>query len=93
MVHERLCKETGEVLDLRVSGQVRLGNLIMFDKQSDSTWIQETGKSNAGPLKGMSLMELKPEQWTQRIRWDQWKKKHPDSKVLFCDHCEKLGGH
>ncbi len=88
MVHERCVKETGEVLELRVSGQVRLGNLVMFDKNSDSNWLQETGRAISGEKQGMSLPVLDPTQWERKIRWDEWKKKHPGSKVLFCAHCE-----
>ena len=87
MVHERRVKETGELLELRVSGQVRLGNLIMFDVESDSNWLQETGKSIEGEKRGQSLTSLEDGQWNPRIRWDEWKKQHPDSQVLTCSHC------
>ena len=87
MVHERRIKQTGEVIELRVSGQVRLGNLVMFDAESDSNWLQETGKSIEGEQKGNSLTPLKPDEWEARIRWDEWKKRHPSSKVLYCGHC------
>ncbi len=88
MVHERCVQETGEVLELRVSGQVRLGNLVMFDKESDSTWLQETGLSISGEKTGMRLSTLEAENWERKVRWDEWKKKHPESQVLYCDHCE-----
>ena len=88
MVHERCVKETGEVLELRVSGQVRLGNLVMFDKKSESNWLQETGRSIAGEKQGMSLPVLDAEEWEGKIRWDEWNTRHPDSKVLYCGHCE-----
>ena len=88
MVHERCVKETGEVLELRVSGLVQHGNLVMFDKESDSKWLQETGRAIAGEKKGMSLTVLAADEWERETRWDEWKKKHPDSKVLSCGHCE-----
>jgi hypothetical protein len=91
MVHERRVKETGEVVELKVSGQVRLGNLIMFDTQSGSNWLQETGKSIEGDKKGQGLTEMKPGEWEDGIRWDEWQKLHPDSKVLVCEHCDKAG--
>jgi len=91
MVHERRVQETGEVVDLRVSGQVRLGNLIMFDTKTGSTWLQETGKSIEGERKGQRLTPMSPEEWKERIRWDEWKKLHPETKVLVCDHCDKAG--
>jgi hypothetical protein len=91
MVHERKIKETGEVVQLRVSGQVRLGNLIMYDTKSGSTWLQETGKAIEGERQGQCLTAMKPEEWKDRIRWDEWKKLHPDTKVLACEHCDKAG--
>ena len=81
MVHERCVKETGEVLELRVSGQVRLGNLVMFDKNSDSHWLQETGRAISGEKQGMSLPVLESAQWERQIGWDEWKKKHLRRKV------------
>jgi hypothetical protein len=91
MVHERRVQETGDVLELRVSGQVRLGNLIMYDTQTGSTWLQETGKALEGERQGQCLTDLKPEEWKARVRWDEWKALHPGSKVLVCDHCDKAG--
>jgi hypothetical protein len=91
MVHERTIKETGEVVELKVSGQVRLGNLIMFDTKSGSNWLQETGKSLEGAHRGKTLEDMKPEEWHDRIRWDEWRAKYPDTKVLICPHCDKAG--
>jgi hypothetical protein len=91
MVHERRIKETGEEIELKVTGQVRLGNLVMYDAKTGSHWLQETGKSIEGTEKGKCLTEMKPEEWTERVRWDEWRKVHPDSKVLMCDHCDKAG--
>ena len=88
MVHERRVKETGEVLKMKVSGQVRLGNLIMYDEESGSTWLQETGASIDGQRQGQCLTPMQPEQWKEQVRWDEWKREHPNSKVLVCHHCE-----
>jgi hypothetical protein len=91
MVHERRISETGEVVELKVSGQVRLGNLIMFDTKTGSNWLQETGKSLEGDHQGKSLTDLPAEEWTERVRWDDWSRKHPDTKVLVCGHCDLAG--
>ena len=90
MVHERRYEGSDEVLNLKVSGQVRLGNLIMYDEKTGSTWLQETGKSLSGDHKGKCLPRLEAGQWKGQVRWDQWRKLHPDSKVLYCDHCAGL---
>ncbi len=78
-----------EPLELRVSGAVLHGNLIMFDKESNTRWLQETGNAIDGQQKGKSLKELNDENWEANIRWDVWVKKHPESELLFCSHCEQ----
>lgn len=91
MVHERRIQGTDKVVELKVSGQVRLGNLIMFDSESGSHWLQETGKSLEGDHKGKMLTDMGSEQWREQVRWDEWVKEHPNTKVLVCHHCDKAG--
>ena len=88
MVHERRLKDANDVMEMRVSGKVVHGNLVMFDKKTGSEWVQETGKAISGSQKGECLTPLTDKQCTRNVRWDVWKKDHPDSKVLFCSHCE-----
>ena len=76
-----------EPLELRVSGAVLHGNLIMFDKESNTRWLQETGSAIDGQQKGKSLKELDDESWESNVRWDVWVKKYPESELLFCSHC------
>jgi hypothetical protein len=79
-----------------VSGAVKNGNLIMYDKATDTWYLQETGEAISEKtglaLKGTQndgrLIELDDSMRTLNVRWDVWSKEHPDSKVLFCDHCE-----
>ncbi len=72
---------------MRVSGQVKDGNLVMYDEQTGTLWLQETGAALEGPLMGKSLKELPPGTYEPGIRWDEWRSKHPESKVLRCEHC------
>ena len=88
MVHERKLKGTDDVMEMRVSGKVQDGNLIMYDKATDSEWLQESGEALSGEQKGARLTELDETKRTLNVRWDVWSKQHPDSLVLFCDHCE-----
>ena len=88
MVHERRSEGSDKVMELRVSGKVLHGNLIMFDKETGSEYLQETGKGLDGEHKGHRLVKLKEDQWTPNVRWDVWHEKNPESEVLFCDHCE-----
>lgn len=61
-----------------VSGKLVNSNLIMYDRATDSQWPQILGKAIGGPSRGTRLDEL-PIVWTT---WDNWKKKHPETKVL-----------
>ena len=88
MVHERKLKGTDDVMEMRVSGKVQDGNLIMYDKATDSEWLQESGEALSGEQKGARLTELDETKRTLNVRWDVWSKQHPDSQVLFCYHCE-----
>lgn len=85
MVHDR--RLGGDTLDLRVSGKVQDGNLVMYDEQTESLWLQRTGEALEGSLAGATLLELPEDQYEAGIRWDEWTAKHPDTKVLYCDHC------
>lgn len=89
MVHDRRLAD-GEAT-LRVSGKVKNGNLIMYDVKTGTLWLQETGEALAGPLTGQTLRKLPPEAFEPGIRWDEWHKRHPDTKVLDCSHCLSTG--
>ena len=88
MVHERRLTDGNDAMEMRVSGKVLHGNLVMFDKKTGSEWVQETGKAISGPQEGQCLTPLDDKKCTRNVRWDVWKKQHPNSHVLFCDHCE-----
>ena len=72
---------------MRVSGKVRNGNLVMYDKQTGTLWLQETGQGLEGELSRSKLNELPKGQYDAGVRWDEWLKKHPRSKILYCEHC------
>ena len=70
-----------------VSGKVRDGNLVMYDRLTGSLWLQKSGAALEGSLRGKFLKELSRTNYEPGIRWDEWRSKHPDSKVLHCTHC------
>ena len=72
---------------MAVSGKVRNGNLVMYDKETGSLWLQETGQALEGEFSHWKLNELPEGQSKPGVRWDEWLKEHPDSKILHCDHC------
>ncbi len=93
MVHDR--RVDGRELTLGVSGKLLDGNLVMYDVETDSLWLQATGDRLPGEgVEGASgdkkLEELPREEWGV-VRWADWRLEHPDSLVLTCAHCEGRG--
>ena len=60
------------------SGKLYNSNLIMYDEETETYWQQIDGKAIQGPLVGQELVEVT----IDTVRWDEWSKAHPDSKVL-----------
>ena len=75
---------------LGVSGKLIDGNLVMYDRETDSLFQQASGEGFEGALEGQRLQELEEESWGL-VRWGQWKSEHPDTLVLTCAHCEGRG--
>ena len=62
------------------SGFLYRSNKLMFDRQTDSLWNQFTGEPVSGPLLDSGIkLKIRPVAITS---WENWKSKHPDSKVL-----------
>jgi len=59
-----------------------LGNLIAYDKQTDTLFLQETGEAMDGPLLGETLKQVDPSQCDTRVRWEDWRKAHPHTLVM-----------
>ena len=64
-----------------VSGRLYKSNVLMYDHQTESLWSQLMETAISGPLAGTGLQKLP----AKRMRWDTWKKKHPDTRVLSTD--------
>lgn len=62
------------------SGFLYRSNKLMFDRQTDSLWNQFTGEPVSGPLVDSGIkLKIRP---VTIASWENWKSKHPDSKVL-----------
>lgn len=64
-----------------VSGRLYKSNVLIYDHQTESLWSQLMDTAVSGPLAGTALKKLP----AKRVRWDTWKKKYPDTRVLSTD--------
>lgn len=69
----------GKTLTFGVSGMLWRNSLIMFDRETKSLWSHITGECIDGKLKGKQLQRLAA---IPKVTWREWKRQHPDSKVL-----------
>ncbi|MCH7892226.1 MAG: DUF3179 domain-containing protein, partial [Gemmatimonadetes bacterium] len=74
----------GEELTFGVSGQLIMNNLVMWDRQTESLWLQITGEGIEGANKGQTLARVAHTQTT----WEAWRDAHPETLVL-----DKRGGY
>lgn len=69
------------VLDFGTSGRLYRSNLVMYDRQTKSLWIQFTGRSVTGPFMGTELEEVP----VQMVSWEDARAADPDVQVLSRD--------
>jgi len=71
----------GMVLDFGTSGLLYASNLVMYDRQTESLWLQVTGRAAFGALTGTTLevLPLSP------VGWADFRAAHPDAWVLSRD--------
>ncbi|MBM3646571.1 MAG: DUF3179 domain-containing protein [Alphaproteobacteria bacterium] len=65
------------------SGLLYRSNKLMYDRQTHSLWNHFTARPVVGPLVGAGI-ELKTRP-VAVARWMDWKKRHPDTRVLSLD--------
>lgn len=68
----------GKVLDFGTTGLLRLSNLVMYDRQTESWWQEFNGEAIVGELTGKKL-ELLP---LNIVPWQEFKATFPQGKVL-----------
>jgi uncharacterized protein DUF3179 len=69
------------VLDFGTTGRLRLSNLIMYDRQSETWWQQATGEGLVGRFAGFRL-DLYP---MLMVPWNRARDRFPDATVLSRD--------
>lgn len=72
-------KFDGKVNSFGVSGNLWRDALVMYDRETQSYWSHISGKAIKGEYKGKQLKSLP----VQHLKWSEWKKLYPDSKVLI----------
>jgi hypothetical protein len=60
------------------TGDLVNSSLLMYDRQTGSTWPQILGEAITGPARGRFL-EAVPLEWTT---WGHWRTAHPGTRVL-----------
>ncbi|NIQ92816.1 MAG: DUF3179 domain-containing protein, partial [Desulfuromonadales bacterium] len=68
----------GKELTFGVSGMLYRANVLMYDHQTESLWLQVKRAAVTGPMTGTKLKVL-PSSFTT---WKKWLDKHPDTLVL-----------
>jgi len=70
-----------EQVEFGVSGKLYNSELVMYDRKTDSYWPQTLGKAVYGPSTGKVIKKIP----TDTVKWGDWKKVHPDTRVLSKD--------
>ena len=70
-----------EPVEFGVSGKLYNSELVMYDRKTDSYWPQTLGKAVLGPSTGKTIKKIP----TDTVKWGDWKKVHPETKVLSKD--------
>lgn len=74
----------GQELTFGVSGKLIMNNLVMYDRQTGSLWLQISGEGIDGRFEGVALARVPHLQTT----WGAWREEHPETLVL-----DKRGGY
>lgn len=69
----------GKTFTFGVSGMLLKNSLIMFDYETKSLWPVMMNRAVRGKMAGTRLQELPV---VEKTTWGEWKKAHPETKVL-----------
>lgn len=68
----------GEVLDFGTTGKLRLSDLVMYDRQTESWWQQLSGQAIVGEMSGKVLTRVP----ASIVAFEDFKRAFPDAPVL-----------
>ncbi len=69
---------SGDVYTFGVSGLLYRSNVLMYDRQTESLWLQVKRRAVTGPMTGTKLSTLPSTVTT----WKKWRNKYPETTVL-----------
>ena len=78
---DRRLEPGGTVYDFGTTGNLRLSDLVMWDRQTESWWQQLTGEAIVGELTGTELRAIP----AQILGWEAFKEAYPEGDVLSRD--------
>lgn len=76
LVYDR--RVENRVLTFGVSGLLYKSNLVMYDQETESLWVQITSEAIQGPLHGVRLTLIP----STVVEWGTWKERYPNSLLL-----------
>ena len=76
-MHDR--RHEGQTLVFGNQGALYMTNMTWWDHQTESIWVQMTGRAARGPLTGATLSQLP----AYTGPWSTWVAEHPDTEVLI----------
>lgn len=71
----------GQILDFGTTGNLRLSDMVMYDRQSHSWWQQFTGTGIVGQYAGQELDQLS----SKIVAFNEFLIRYPDGEVLSRD--------
>ena len=72
----------GRILTLSASGWVYKNTFVLFDYETESMWYHLEGEDGMTCISGHFADRKLPEFESVKIRWNEWKALHPDSKFM-----------
>ena len=68
----------GDILDFGTTGRLRMSDLVMYDRQTETWWQQLTGTGLIGTHAGAELVRLP----ANIVAWEEFRSAFPDATVL-----------
>ena len=74
-----LAERNSENFEFGVSGLLYNSDVLLYDRQTESLWLQIRKQAIAGPLKGQQLQQIPLE----HTRWSDWRARYPHTLLMW----------